>query len=277
MSPRRRDTGWRLFVRSACARAYPRVIMNARERQWVFFDVALPLVGLSAYVFVYRTAHAPNDLIGFVILGGAMGSYWLSVMWSMANQFYWEKEMGNMALYIIAPNSLASVLAGMALGGIFAASLRAMSILLVGTLLFHIQYSISSAPLLAAAFTLALLALYGMGMMFASLFLLFGREAWHMVNLMQEPIFLLSGTYFPIRGFNTWVAGAATLIPLTLAVDAMRQLLFHSEAARGLLAVRTELWGLAALAAAFLALARLSLEYMERLAIRDGRITESRT
>ena len=34
-------------------------------------------------------------------------------------------------------------------------------------------------------------------MMFASLFLLFGREGWHLVNLAQEPVFLLSGTYFP--------------------------------------------------------------------------------
>ena len=35
-------------------------------------------------------------------------------------------------------------------------------------------------------------------MMFASLFLLWGREAWHLVNLLQEPIYLMSGTNFPL-------------------------------------------------------------------------------
>ena len=53
--------------------------------------------------------------------------------------------------------------------------------------------------LLVAVFLLTLVALYGLGMMFASLFLLWGREAWHMVNLLQEPVYLLTGTNFPVK------------------------------------------------------------------------------
>ena len=89
-------------------------------------------------------------------------------------------------------------------------------------------------------FVLALVALYGMGMMFASMFLLLGREGWHLVNLAQEPVFLLSGTFFPIRSFNFWVAAGASIIPLTLALDAIRQLSFASGAELGFLDVRTE-------------------------------------
>ena len=277
MLPLHKDTGWRLFVRTVRARAYPRFVLHLREHWWMLFDVILPLVGLSAYVFVYRAISAPPELVGFVILGGAMSAYWMNVMWTMANQWFWEKETGNLPLYIMSPTSLMAVLLGMACGGMFGATLRAASILLVGSLLFHVQYSISSLPLAAAAFVLALIALYGMGMMFASLFLSFSREGWHMVQLMQEPVFLLSGTYFPIRGFNTWVAGAASLIPLTLAIDAMRQLVFRPEAARGFLPVPIELGALASLAVLFLTFARLSLTYMEGLAAREGRLTESRS
>ena len=56
-----KDTGWRLFVRTMVARAYPRVIGQQRQRWWMFFEVTLPLVGLSAYVFVYRAIGAPAD------------------------------------------------------------------------------------------------------------------------------------------------------------------------------------------------------------------------
>ena len=276
MSTHANDTGWRLFVRGACARAYPRLILNVREKWWLLFDVLLPLIGLSAYVFVYRTVHAPDALIGFVVLGGAMSAYWLNVTWAMAAQLFWEKETGNLSLYIIAPNSLMSVLLGMALGGIAASSLRALAILSIGSVLFGVDYTVSSLPLLVAVFVLALIALYGLGMMFSSLFLLFSREGWHLANLMQEPVFLVSGIYFPIRSLNFWVAAGASLIPLTIAVDAIRQLVFSSSGV-GFLPVETEVWLLAALALVFVALARVSLTYMERLAIREGRLTESRS
>ena len=271
-----KDTGWRLFVRTVCARAYPRLIMNVREKWWLLFDIFLPLVGVCAYVFVYRANNAPPELIGFVILGGAMSAYWMSVLWSMGNQLFWEKETGNLTLYIMAPNSMMAILLGMALGGMFTTTVRAASIIAIGSLMFNVQFSVSSLPLLAAVFLLSLVALYGMGMMFASLFLLLGREGWHLVNLAQEPVFLLSGTYFPITGFNFWLAAGASIIPLTLALDALRQLSFASGAALGFLDVRIEVAALGGLSIAFLVAARLLLQHLERLAIAEGRLTESR-
>ena len=258
------------------ARAYPRLIMNVREKWWLVFDIVLPLVGVCAYVFVYRANDAPADLIGFVIIGGAMSAYWMNVLWSMGNQLFWEKETGNLALYIMAPNSMMAILLGMALGGMVTTTVRAASILAIGSLLFDVHFAVSSVPLLATVFVLALVALYGMGMMFASMFLLLGREAWHLVNLAQEPVFLLSGTFFPIRSFNFWVAAGASVIPLTLALDAIRQLSFSSGAAQGFLDVRTEVTVLAGLCIVFLIVARFLLQQLERVAIAEGRLTESR-
>ena len=272
----RRSSGWRLFARTVAARAYPRLVMNAREKWWMVFDVALPLVAVCAYVFVYRANNAPADLIGFVIIGGAMSAYWMNVLWSMGNQLFWEKETGNLALYIMAPGSMMAILLGMALGGMFSTTIRAASIVVVGSLLFDVRFAVASPPLLAAVFVLALVALYGMGMMFASMFLLVGREGWHLVNLAQEPVFLLSGTFFPVRSFNFWVAAGASIIPLTLALDAIRQLSFASGATLGFLDVETEVAVLAVLCVVFLVAARLMLKQLERLAIAEGRLTESR-
>ena len=272
----RRSSGWRLFARTVAARAYPRLIMNVREKWWLVFDIVLPLIGLCAYVFIYRANSAPPDLIGFVIIGGAMSAYWMNVLWSMGNQLFWEKETGNLALYIMAPNSMMAILLGMALGGMFTTTVRAVSILIIGSLLFDVQFAIANVPLLLAVFGLSLVALYGMGMMFASLFLLLGREGWHLVNLAQEPVFLLSGTFFPIRSFNFWVAAGASIIPLTLALDAIRQLSFSSGAALGFLDVRTEVAILAGLCVVFLVSARFLLRRLESLAIAEGRLTEAR-
>ena len=270
------ETGMRLFARTVFARAYPRLVVTVREKWWVFFDIFLPLVALSAYVFVYRAIHAPPDFVGFVILGGAMSAFWLNILWAMGNQLFWEKETGNLGLYVMSPSSLMAILLGMALGGMFATTLRAVAIIAIGTLLFDVQYRVSNVPLLVAVCVFALIALYGMGMMFASLFLLLGREGWHIVNLVQEPVYLLSGTYFPISGFNVWVAAGASIIPLTLALDAIRQLVFETGATLGFLDPRLEGGVLAGLSVVFVFAAYRLLGHMERLAVAEGRLTESR-
>ena len=272
----KKNTGPRLFIQTVLARAYPRIIGQQREKSWMFFDIVMPLLAVSAYVFVYQAIGAPEEYVGFVVMGGAMTAFWMNVLWSMSSQLYWEKETGNLALYVMAPNSLMAILLGMALGGLVATTLRALAITILGSWLFQIPYQVTSFWQLFLVFTLAMIALYGMGMLFASLFLLLSREAWHLSNLAQEPVYLFSGFYFPIKSLNFWVAASASIIPLTLGLDAMRQLVFESGAALGFLSVPLEIGILAILSVVFVTAAKYLLDYMERLAIREGRITESR-
>jgi ABC-2 type transport system permease protein len=265
-----------LFVRTIVARAYPRVIGANREKSWLFFETLLPLLATSAYVFFYRAIRAPEEYIGLVVVGGAMTAYWLNVLWSMSAQLYWDKDAGNLALYIVSPGPLMAILLGMAMGGLAMTTTRAVAIIVAGWLLFGVKFSLAYWPLLIATFTLAMAALYGLGMLFASLFLLFGREAWHMSNLLQEPIYLVSGFYFPVKALGFWAATAASLIPLTLGLDAMRQLLFPSDPTFGFLSVRIEIWTLVALAVLFIASSKFALDHMEKLARQQGRLTERR-
>ena len=272
----RKDTGWRLFLKTIIARAYPRIIGQQREISWVVFDVIMPMLAVISYVLVYRALKAPEEYIGFVVMGGAMTAFWMNVLWSMSSQLYWEKEQGNLALYIMAPNSMMAILLGMALGGMLATAMRAVAVILLGSLMFGVTYEVSNFLQLLAVFMLAMIALYGMGMMMASAFLLFGREAWHMANLAQEPIFLASGFYFPIKSLPFWVAAGASIIPLTLGMDAMRQLVFPSGFSFGFISVSLEIILLAAMSVLFVAAAKVLLAYVEKIAVREGRITESR-
>ena len=91
-------------LRSVGGRAYPRVIGLFREPSWLFFEILLPFLTTSAFVFVYRALQAPPEYVGFVVLGGAMTAFWLNVIWMMAAQLYWEKDQGNLELYFAAPD-----------------------------------------------------------------------------------------------------------------------------------------------------------------------------
>lgn len=262
-----------LFLRALWARAYVRVVAGNRELSWIVFEAVLPILSTAAYVFIYRAIGAPPAYTAFAVLGGAMTAYWLNVLWSMASQLFWEKQSGNLEAYLTAPAPLMGVLTGMAVGGMAYATVRAAAVVAGALLLFRVPLAVKDPAGLAGAFLLTLSALYGLGMMLASVYLLYGREAWHVSNLLQEPVYLLSGLYFPVRALGLWVAALAGVIPLTLGLDAMRQSLYGPEQSVAAFSLGAELVALAGLTVAFAMGAWAALRAMLHLARREGRLT----
>jgi ABC-2 type transport system permease protein len=261
-------------LRAVRGRAYPRVRAALREKSWVLFEILLPFLSTSAFVFVYRALQAPPEYIGFVVLGGAMTAFWLNVIWMMAAQLYWEKDQGNLELYFAAPMDLMAVLFGMALGGLFMSSTRAVVVLVISTTVYGVTFSVSQWLLLMAVFVLTLAALYGLGMILASLFLAWGREAWHLTQALMEPVYFVSGLNFPVARLGLLGALAVATIPLAVGLDAMRQLAFSSSAApAGLLPASLETLVLVVMTIVFIWLARVCLRALEQRARRDGRLT----
>jgi ABC-type multidrug transport system permease subunit len=149
-----------LNLRAVKGRAFPRVVGGVREPSWVFWQTFLPLLSMAAYIYMYRSLDAPREFEGFVVLGGVMTTYWLNVLWGMASQLYWEKETANLQLYLAAPMSKMSILAGMALGGMFYTSVRGISIILIGVFIFNVDFVVTDPFLLIAIFLITLIALY---------------------------------------------------------------------------------------------------------------------
>jgi ABC-2 type transport system permease protein len=263
----------RVNLRAIAGRAYPRIIGLTREPSWIFFEILLPFLAVSAFVFVYRALEAPEEFIGFVVLGGAMTAFWLNVVWMMAAQFYWEKDQGNLELYFSAPMHLMSILAGMAIGGLVMTSSRALAVIGIGSILYGVTYDVQEPWLLVGVFFLTMIPLYGMGMLFASLFLMWGREGFHLAQLLQEPIYFLGGVNFPLRAIMPVAAIMIAILPLAVGLDAMRQLAFAGSDVEGVLPVNVEIVILAVMGVVFLVAARLALGYLERLARREGRLT----
>ena len=261
-------------LRTIWGRAFPRVTGMAREKSWLFFEILLPFLATASFVFVYRALQAPPEYVGFVVLGGAMTAFWLNVIWMMASQLYWEKSQGNLELYFAAPMSITMVLLGMAVGGIVMSSTRAVAVLVVATTVFGVTFSIEQWGLLLAVFVLTLTALYGFGMVLASLFLMWGREAFHMTQLFTEPVYFVSGLNFPVARLGLIGALALATIPLAVGLDAMRQLAFvGAEFPIGTPSPEVEALILVAMTVVFLVVARWMLRRLERTARREGRLS----
>jgi ABC-2 type transport system permease protein len=261
-------------LRAVGGRAYPRVTGMFREKSWLFFEILLPFLATSAFVFVYRALRAPPEYIGFVVLGGAMTAFWLNVIWMMASQLWWEKSQGNLELYFAAPMSIMSVLFGMAVGGMVMSTTRAVVVLAIASLLFGVQFAVDQWLLLGAVFVLTLAALYGLGMMLASLFLMWGREAFHLTQLLTEPVYFVSGLNFPVARLGLLGALAIATIPLAVGLDALRQLAVVTAAFPiGTPPPAVEALILVAMTVVFLGASRWTLATLERMARREGRLS----
>ncbi|MFQ5694259.1 MAG: hypothetical protein ACE5IM_14635, partial [Nitrospinota bacterium] len=86
---------------------------------------------------------------------------------------------------------------------------------------------------------------------------------------------------FPVQAFLRILGGAGfyvaigvSIIPMTLGLDAMRQMLFPGLLEWRLLDPFLELYILIGLAVVFVLLARRALAYLERLSKQEGRLTQ---
>jgi ABC-2 type transport system permease protein len=261
-------------ARSLIGRAFPRIRGLAREPSWLFFEILLPFLTTSAFVLIYRALQAPDAYVGFVVLGGAMAAFWLNVVWAMAGQLYWEKSQGNLELYFAAPMNLMAILMGMAVGGLVMSSTRAAAVLIVSTLVYGVAFDVQQWLLVVAVFVLTLSALYGLGMVLASLFLLWGREAFHMTNLLIEPIYFVSGLNFPVGRLGALGALAITTVPFAVGLDAMRQLVFAGQPyITGTPPPEVEAAILVAMTVVFTLAARWLIRTIERMARRRGSLS----
>src|SRR5947209_20031061 len=120
----------------------------------------------------------------------------------------------------------------MSLGGILGTVPSAAMVALLGWIIFAPPIH-PFWPAVVLVFSLTLASLYAMGMMLSSLYLAYGREAESINEALHEPVSLISGVYFPSIGnfspFPFSVQVFASLIPLTIGMDALRRALFFSQ------------------------------------------------
>ncbi len=262
-----------LNSRATWARTYVRMVGSFREPVWLVSDAVLPAFGMCAFVLLYRALGAPSDFETVAVMGGILSTYWINVLWGMGAQLYWEKQQGQLQLYFAAPCSRMAILTGMAVGGVLTTTLRSVVGIGVGFGLLGVRVPHFHVGMLLLVFVACMVALYALGMTLSSVFLLYGREAWHLSNALLEPVYFMSGLYFPLRTLGAFAWIVIGLVPLGLGVDGMRQVVL-GPGARGLLPPGVETAILGGLAAVFLVCARLALEHLERLSKREGRLTQ---
>jgi ABC-2 type transport system permease protein len=258
------------WLRTAYARLWVRAKSIYGEPLWVAVNIGFPFFTSFSLTMVYR-AYGLASYTGFAILGGVMISFWGNVLWSMASQFNWDKQVGLFEIYITSPAPMSAILVGMSLGGILGTAPSAAMVALLGWVIFSPQIN-AYWPGVILVFSLTLASLYAMGMALSSLYLAYGREADSVNEALHEPVSLISGVYFPSVGVSPFPFAAqvaASLIPLTIGMDALRQTVFSFP---GFIPVPYEILILAVMGLVLLFASSKALKFLENKGRRTGTI-----
>ncbi|MDA2916801.1 ABC transporter permease [Nitrospinae bacterium AH_259_B05_G02_I21] len=167
----------------------------------------------------------------YVLLNLAFFNYVGTSLGGVAGRLSSERQMGTLEALLMTPTSMATFVLSMNLWNFCIATFDMVLYLLVGALVFGVDFS--SVNLLSAGCILGLsvLAFSCLGTLDACFVLAFQRGspvAWFAGSLLG----LVGGVYVPVSVLPDWLQLVARLNPVTYAVEAMQRAVYHGASLR---------------------------------------------
>jgi ABC-2 type transport system permease protein len=135
-----------------------------------------------------------------------------------------DRREGFLQSVLVAPISNASIVLGKILGGTAIAVIQAALFLILAPFI-GISFTLVSFAAVLGVTLLVAFALTGLGFVIA--WKMDSTQGFHAImNLFLMPMWMLSGSFFPVSGAPQWLHGLMILNPLTYGVAALRRTLY---------------------------------------------------
>ncbi len=199
-----------------------------RAKSRIFGTVAMPLFFLAFLGMGFRRIAVPGmsgDVDYFLYLvPGIVGMNLLFSSTFGGLSVLWDREFGFLKEIMVAPVPRVSIVLGRIAGGVTTALIQGLFILGVSSLLSFRIKSIPSLGLAIGFMILISVAFLGLGLIFASK--MKDMQGFSIVmNFVIFPLLFLSGAFYPLENFPSWLRYISFLDPLTYGVDGLRGLL----------------------------------------------------
>ncbi len=143
-----------------------------------------------------------------------------------------DRKEGFLLSVLVAPVSRSVIVLGKVLGGATLATAQGL-IFLVFAPALGVRFTFASFGLTVLAIFLVAFSLTALGFIIA--WPMDSTAGFHaVINLFLIPLWLLSGSLFPLSGASIWIRLLMRINPLTYGTEALRSLLFPGSASTGL-------------------------------------------
>src|SRR6516165_9431432 len=143
-----------------------------------------------------------------------------------------DRKEGFLLSVLVAPVSRSVIVLGKVLGGATLATLQGL-IFLVFAPALAVHFTLASFAMTVLVIFLMAFSLTALGFIIA--WPMDSTQAFHaIINLFLIPLWLLSGSLFPLSGASMWIRAVMLINPLTYGTEALRSLLFPGSASTNL-------------------------------------------
>jgi ABC-2 type transport system permease protein len=194
--------------------------------EWVVPNIIAPFIFTTVALTLFRSSTGPFGL--YAVLGGGMMGMWGNTLYASGYAIEFEKWQGTLEEIMAAPSKLLHVIAGRSLSNSVFGLTNMVAILLIATFGFQISLGIADPIIFAVALILTLVSMSALGLIFASAFVL-SRSTQALTNGLETPLYIISGSMFPIALLPFWIHPAAYILGPTWGVDAIRLATSPSE------------------------------------------------
>jgi ABC-2 type transport system permease protein len=196
---------------------------NLTKRYWGW-EVAFmvySVAGALAVTLIGLDQDSPQ-LILSLLIGATFWNY-LSVVFSViAEQISWERWEGTLEYTMMAPVRRVSQLLGATVFAIMWGLIHMTVVLTVLILFFGIDLSHANIPSAAVLMLIGSLSIIGIGMMAATLPLIWVERGDQMVFVIQSLLLLVSGVYYSVTILPQWMQVIAAFSPVTYILEGIR-------------------------------------------------------
>lgn len=189
------------------------------DPQWVIPNIIAPFIFTTVALTLFKDSTGPFGL--YAVLGGGMMGMWGNTLYSSGYAIEFEKWQGTLEEVLVAPSKLLHVIAGRAVSNAVFGLTNMVAVLLVAAFAFRVSLGIADLFLFTVSLILTLLSVSALGLIFASAFVL-SRSAQALTNGLETPLYIVSGSMFPIALLPFWVHPVAYVLGPTWGVDAIR-------------------------------------------------------
>jgi ABC-2 type transport system permease protein len=192
----------------------------SRSGFFILVSLIQPVIFASIAFFMFKAGHNAPTLL-YAALGAGLMGIWSSTLFGSGGMIQWERWQGTLELLIAAPPPFALVVIPVTVATSTIGIYSLTATLLWGRVIFGIPLHIEHPFLFVAAIPATVFGLGLLGFMLASTFVLY-RHANALSNLLEYPVWLVTGLLVPISLLPGWVAPLGWVLAPTWGVRAIR-------------------------------------------------------
>ena len=203
-------TSWKFNVRNLTASLF-----------FVLISVLQPIIFASIAFFMHEAGARQGSLL-YVALGAGLMGMWSATLFGSGGAIQWQRWQGTLELLVGAPPRFIASMLPLTLATASIGLYSVVATLLWGRLLFDVPLHLEHPLAFAVALPATTVALGLLGLVLASTFVLY-RHASAFSNLLEYPVWLVSGLLVPVALLPGWVEPISWVLAPTWGVRAVRE------------------------------------------------------